>query len=378
MPYSAEPAGFDKLQQTARSDVFMMWPGLPSRRTKLLIAAAAALLACVMGFLDYWTGPHVSMSAFYLLPLALSAWFLDLWFALFLAVFSVVVSITGNILNGDVDFTNPRLVSWNGGVQLVSFVLFVIALSKLGALQRDLESRVRERAEALTSEISEREQLQRLLLVVSEREQRRIGQDLHDGLCQHLVGTALRCEALRAELAENRHTDSEVNGAQRIVELIEEGITLSRQSAKGLDPVEMDAAGLMLALEEFAATTSKLFHVDCRFACDSPVLVGDPRAAEQMFRIAQESVRNAIKHGRAKTILIHLAATEEGLELRIEDDGVGFAATAANPEGMGMRIMPHRARGIGGEFAVWARGQGGTVVSCRLPAGAEGAWNERI
>src|SRR6202043_497243 len=109
---------------------------------------------------------------------------------------------------------------------------------------------------------------------------------------------------------------------------------------------------LMLALDEFAATTSKLFNVDCRFECDSPVLIHDTFAAQQMYRIGQEAVRNAVKHGRVHDILIQLNTLDDGLELRIEDDGVGLPDSFAASQGMGLRIMPHRARVIGATFDV--------------------------
>jgi two-component system CheB/CheR fusion protein len=151
------------------------------------------------------------------------------------------------------------------------------------------------------------------------------------------------------------------------VELIEEGVLLSRRSAKGLHPVEMDAEGLMLALEESAATTSKLFRIECRFECESPVLIHDTASAGHMYRIAQEAVRNAITHGHAQNILIQLNTLDDGMELRIEDDGVGLSETTIPREGMGLRIMGHRARVIGGTFGVAPREGGGTVVTCTLP-----------
>ena len=135
----------------------------------------------------------------------------------------------------------------------------------------------------------------------------------------------------------------------------------------------------MLALEEFAAATSKLFNVTCRFECQSPVLIRNPLTAEQMFRIAQESVRNAIKHGRAQRIDILLDTVDDGLEMRIEDDGVGVPEMIASREGMGLRIMPHRARAIGASFDIARREGGGTVATCRLPLDhMEGSPGEQV
>jgi signal transduction histidine kinase len=344
-------------------------PGALSRVSRALLLAGILLLTAFIGYLDYATGPRVSMSVFYFLPLALSAWFLDLKFTLGILVVGIGVGITANTMNGDPGFTTVGLVSWNAAVQLISDTVVVVALTQLRKLQRTLEARVRERAAALTGEIAKRERLQGELLEASELEQRRIGQDLHDGLCQHLAGTALTCQVLREELAE-KHL-SEAVRAQKIVELIEEGVVLARQSARGFDPIALDADGLMRALEEFAATTTKLFKVECVFECDSPVFIHNATAAEQLFRIAQEAVRNAVNHGRPQKIVVELKSVEEGLELRIEDNGLGMRKAIRSGAGMGMRIMRRRARAVGATLEAEPGTNGGTMVTCKLPLALE-------
>jgi signal transduction histidine kinase len=253
-----------------------------------------------------------------------------------------------------------------------------VALTSLRALQRELEARVAQRAAALTAEIANRERLQRELLEVSEREQRRFGQDLHDGLCQHLAATAIAGQVLSEKLV--ARNPGEAKDARKVVELIEQGIMLSHQLAKGLHPVDMDAAGLMQALQEFAANTSELHKVSCRFECDSPVLIHDPNTAGHMFRIAQEAVRNAIKHSGAQNIVISLDTLDEGLLLSVEDDGSGIAGTASPQavSGMGLRIMAHRSRVIGALFELRDGAQGGTIVSCLLPTTAQETAREQV
>ena len=333
-------------------------------RSEAQFGAAIIAVTLFIGYLDYITGPNVAMSAFYLLPLTLAAWRLGLRFALLIAVMSVAVWFAGNWVNGDAAFHYPVLTAWNSTVKLTQFVVMAIAVDRLRFVQRGLEARVRERTDAL-------ERAQYDLLQNSEREQRRIGQDLHDGLCQHLAGTAFLCESLHQDLAERNLP--EAGSAQKIVDLINESILLSRQTAKGLDPVEIGAEGLMEALDEFAATTSSLFAVSCRFECDSPVPVHDSAVAGNLFRIAQEAVRNAINHGRAVNVVIGLVADEDGVELRVEDDGIGIANTVQSGRGMGMTIMPRRAASIGASFEVRSRQAGGTVVRCFLPVvGASG------
>ena len=346
----------------------MRWRNLSDGQSTAAWMSLSIVLTLFIGAFDYLTGTQISLSAFYLIPVSIAAWFVSVPFALFISVACVGVWIGGNILSGDDEFATPFLIFWNGGVQLASDVVVVIAVASRHTLQRELEDRVRERASALTREIAERERLQRELLEVSEHEQKRIGQDLHDGLCQHLAGTAMAGQVLREKLAvQNR---PEAADAQKIVELIQEGVMLSRQSAKGLHPVEFDEGGLMLALEEFANTTRKLFRISCRFECDSPVLVRDEVRAHHMYRIAQEAVRNAINHGKAGSVVIRLETLDEGQELRIEDNGTGMPAVRST-DGMGLRIMEHRARALGGTLVVEPRPGGGPIVSCRLPFASE-------
>ena len=335
------------------------------RRSMPAAVVAAFVLTAVVGFFDLVTGAEVSVSAFYLIPITFASWFVGLRFGLLIAACCVATWVTVNLVNSDDEFATPLLGFWNAAVQFASDMVVVAFTTQIRSLQRGLEQRVQERATALTKEVIERERLQRELLKVSEREHRRIGQDLHDGLCQHLAGTAIAGQVLREKLARNHL--AEAADAQRVVELIQEGVLLSRRSAKGLYPVEFDAAGLMSALEEFATTTSKLFRINCRFECESPVLVHDGAAAEHMYRIVQEAVRNAISHGRARNIVIRLETLDEGQELRIEDDGEGISSTASS-EGMGLRIMAHRAREIGGTFRIERRRGAGTLVCCALPS----------
>jgi signal transduction histidine kinase len=346
-----------------------IWTRYLEKQSRPRIAAAAIVLALCIGVFDYATGTLISLSAFYLLPVSLAAWFVGAGFGFFTAALCVAVWVAGNMIAGDASFANPFLIAWNGSVQFISFVVLVLVLAKLRNLNRELESRVQDRAAALTREIAERERLQHLLLEASEQEQRRIGQDLHDGLGQHLAGTAIAGQVLREKL-ERRHL-LEASDAKKVVELIEEGVSLTRRSVKGLHPVDLTAEGLMLALEEFAATTTRLFDVNCRFICESPVLIHSAATAEHLFRIAQEGTRNAVQHGVARNITIELNTLEEGHELRVEDDGTGIPPSAPATSGMGLRIMAHRARLIGATFQIAARVGGGTAIICYLPVAIE-------
>ncbi len=325
----------------------------------------AVLTVGIVGAADYLTGFETSFSAFYLLAIGLAAWFISRAFAIFISVLSVVVSLAGDLAEG-ARFSSPVIPAWNAFVLLIFYLVVVWLLGNLRSVNRNLESQVRQRTLALTEEITERERLERELLEISEREQRRIGQDLHDSLCQQLTGATLAGQVLEEKLA--ALPSPLAVDAGKMVALVEESIDLSRKLAKGLHPVEMEADGLMLALEEYAGTASGLFKVVCRFECDSPVLIHDPATAGHLYRIAQEAVGNGIKHGKAKNLVIRLDANEENTILSIKDDGSGLPAVVPKNRGMGLRIMAHRTAMIGGRFQARGEPTGGTLVTCELRA----------
>ena len=331
--------------------------------SRVMFIVASLLLVAAVGFVDYVTGHEISVSVFYLLGVAMAVWFVSPGFGVFISGLSVFVSVTSDIASGE-QFSSFLVPLWNAVVLLTFYLVVVWLLALLRSLYRHLEVQVRQRTRALTDEIMERERLERELLDISEREQRRIGQILHDSLCQHLTGTTLAAQVLEEKLAARQLPETAEAG--QVVGLIEEGINLSRKLAKGLYPVEVSSDGLMLALEEYATTTSELFKVTCRFECDSPVLIHDTTTAGHLYRIAQEAVGNAIKHGKAKNILITLAVSEESTLLSVTDDGVGLPQPLPKQRGMGLRIMAHRSDMINALFSARGNVLGGTEITCEL------------
>jgi PAS domain S-box-containing protein len=214
-------------------------------------------------------------------------------------------------------------------------------------------------------DITERKHLEKAILDISAREQRRIGQDLHDGLGQHLTGIAFMAKVHEAKLAEQKK--SEADEAAKIVKLVNEAIHKTRELARGLLPVVSDSQGLMSALQLWAAEVEDLFGVSCCFQCETPVLIHDDTMATHLYHIAQEAVNNAIKHGSARKILIQLAAEQGRGTLVIRDDGKGIAENPAGTQGMGLHIMNYRAGVIGGSLEVRRDSSRGTVVSCHFP-----------
>lgn len=216
----------------------------------------------------------------------------------------------------------------------------------------------------VTREVARRERLEREVLEVCEREPRRIGQDLHDGVCQHLTGVALLARSLHQALA--GRADAATPMADRIARLIGEGIDQVRRVSHGLHPVADEPAGLMLALEELAAGLRETGAIEGVFDCPVAVSLDDQGAATHLYRIAQEAVQNAVRHARATTVAIHLASDAAALTMRVSDDGSGIPAGTFHG-GLGMEIMNHRARAIGATLTIEPGAAGGTVVTCRFP-----------
>ena len=212
-------------------------------------------------------------------------------------------------------------------------------------------------------DITERRRLEQELLDISGAEQRRIGQDLHDGLCQHLAGIEFRTSVLVDQLANSPKAQQE---AAKIGELIRDGARQARMLSRGLSPVGLETHGLMSALEELTENTSTLFNNTCRFECTKPISIEDNIVATHLYRIAQEAISNAARHGRAKTIVVALRRTVHETRLSITDDGCGLPAPAARSGGMGLRIMRYRAELIRAVLTIGAAKGAGTSVVCVL------------
>ena len=214
-------------------------------------------------------------------------------------------------------------------------------------------------------DITERKNLEKAILDVSAREQRRIGQDLHDGLGQHLTGIAFMAKVHEARLAEQKRAETE--DAAKIVKLVNEAINKTRELARGLLPVVSDSHGLMSALQMWASEVEDLFGISCRFQCETPVLIHDDTMATHLYHIAQEAVNNAIKHGAPQKLLIQLSADLSRGTLLIKDDGGGIAENPRSTQGMGLHIMNYRAAIIGGTLEVRRDPARGTIVTCIFP-----------
>lgn len=220
-------------------------------------------------------------------------------------------------------------------------------------------------------DITDRKRLQREVLEISELEKRRIGHDIHDGLGQVLTGVDMLIRVLQKRLAQTSSGDAHAVG--NISTYVQDAIRQARMLAQGLSPVELQADGLMHGLRELAKQSSSLFKVDCEFLCESEVMVASHTKAVQIYRIAQEAISNAVKHGKARRISVTLELLSKPVGqavLRVASDGERFPDV--NPrayEGMGLRTMRYRAEMIGAKLELLSGKEGGTEVVCKFSPG---------
>jgi PAS domain S-box-containing protein len=220
----------------------------------------------------------------------------------------------------------------------------------------------------IARDITRRKIAERHVLKISERECSRFGRDLHDSLCQNLAGAACMIVALRNDLRVVGRPFAEE--AHRIADLVRDCIKEARSLAGELCPVAMESSGLVAALHGLTAGVGMRTHIGCALECDDQLTISDPEVATHLYRIAQEAVSNAIRHGRAKSVLIRLAADNGRMTLCVEDDGKGFP-TKPKQTGMGLHTMRYRASIIGGGLEVRRTKPRGTIVTCTFPGHPE-------
>jgi signal transduction histidine kinase len=195
----------------------------------------------------------------------------------------------------------------------------------------------------------------------SQREQRRLGQDLHDGLCQLLVGIKLLAENVKNKLAATAPMEAvEIN---EIENRLSEALAQADGISRGLYPVELDADDLKGELESLLKKLSSLYGIRCALIFDRPPLFVDPLMAAHVYRMAQEGVINAAKGGKAKNVQVRLTTRAANGVLEVADDGIGFDGHPQR-QGMGLRILNYRAQILNGTLRYDPRPGGGTLMSC--------------
>jgi signal transduction histidine kinase len=322
--------------------------------TRAAIVIALVLVA-MTGWADYLTGWEWSLFIFYALPIVLVVWNTDEKIGYFFAVLCGVTWWAAQIES------NPYRTVFGFSLAVATrqfyFFVLVVAVTAVKS-RRELDQ---ERIETL----ERARELENEILRTSEQEQQRIGRDLHDGLGPHLAAIGYAASFLADELRQNGKADAAK--AEQIYEMAQEAISLTRDLARGIFPVQMDGTGLSVALEELARTASRLTGVSISYSDATEGSSVAPEDAMHLYRIAQEAVNNAVKHGDASNIAIVLSRADGSMRLLIADDGKGMPESPHDSRGIGLHSMSYRARTLGGKIDISSNPGEGTSVSCEIP-----------
>jgi signal transduction histidine kinase len=246
--------------------------------------------------------------------------------------------------------------------------------TKLADSSKALEQRVRDRTRELRAanaklkaEIERRRGLEGEILSISDREQQRLGQELHDGLCQHLTAVAFLARSIALRLKNHRVIDAK--DIEKIAELVNDAATDTRNLSRALHRLDVDAAGLVNALQDLV--DREIWRTPCRLEVKPSFRIEDDAAAAHLYRIAREAVINASKHAQARGIIVKLQRSRREIVLHVIDDGVGLSGERKLKQGLGLHIMNYRAQLAGGRLEIDSPKTGGTRVSCYLPVYAQ-------
>ncbi len=314
------------------------------------------LMTAAMAWLDYATGWEVSLFIFYAAPIFLAVWWAGSWAGLFIAALSGVAWWLAN--ESFHPYESRFGYTWAYLNRQFYFGLVVFAVKTVRTKQQADATRIQM--------LEERRQLEQDIVAVSEHEQQRIGQDLHDGLCQQLAAIGCAARVLADDLQAQKNP--EARDAAMIEEAIQHAVLEARSLARGVFPVHVDHNGLAAALAELGQVMSRLTGVAIVAKDSAEVSVDDPEVSMHLYRIAQEAVANAVRHSGAHEITINLKKIGAELELRIEDDGTGIdkGTQTQGTTGMGLRTMRYRAQALGASLEIASRYGGGTIVRCLL------------
>lgn len=327
------------------------------RRRPAWVALIVPIVATVgMGWLDKVTGWEVSLFIFYAIPIAYAVWWSGMIAGFFMSLISGVVWYVANLESHP--YVTQLGFIWAMLNREFYFGVVVFATASVRNKQEADAEYIRM--------LEERRQLEQDIVRVSEHEQQRIGQDLHDGVCQHLAAIGCAARVLAEDL--QAQNISEARDAVMIEESIQHAVMEARNLAHGIFPVHVDRNGLSAALTDLARLTSRLTGVVIEVKEAQEVHIDDPGVAMHLYRIAQEAVANAVRHSGATQVTIGLDRLNGVLELRIEDNGTGGSFSGNKlVTGMGLRTMQYRAQAIDAEFKIESRQGGGTLVLCKAP-----------
>lgn len=341
----------------------LLRPPEEGRRGRTMLVVSAGVLG--VGWVDFATGNRLSLAVIYLLPVGLATAWLGRRAGVLTAVASMAVRFLADLLPGDSGIGQTWLW-WNSIAGLLVCLVVVWILDALIRLHRQLERRVRERTLELERETRRRQEVQRELLELSANERSAMGRELHDQLGQHLVGTAMAAQVLAQRL---QGQEDLAGQARRIAALLEQGVAETRQLAHGLLLTQIEPGRLVAELEELCSTLRQQYpQVACGMGAPTTARLRDAGAAAQVFRIAQEALRNAFRHSGARRVGLALDTDSAGrMVLVVVDDGRGLPDPEGRKAGMGLRIMRHRAEHLGADLQIETMPGGGTRIRCVLP-----------
>jgi signal transduction histidine kinase len=325
------------------------------KQSKTLVWVEVLLWISAVSVLDYYSPQQFSTFIFYALPVFALSWHSGFRSGMTFAVCGVVVHFLANVHWGA--HHSAQFYVWSMVNRLTSRTFVAMC----GASLR----RYREAVCARIETINRTRTLEREIVRASEREQMRIGQDLHDGICQNLAAIDCAAECLRANLEAEGILQAKT--AIVLQKLVKETMQDARNLARGIFPVQMGGDGFSAALNDLVATTNQLRQASITFEANDHILVSDPATAMHLYRIAQEALSNAVRHAKALHITVRLAYHGESLAITIADDGCGYSREATNSDGMGLRTMQYRAQLIGARVTINSVPSRGTSVSCTLP-----------
>jgi len=218
-------------------------------------------------------------------------------------------------------------------------------------------------------DISERRAIERNIIDTSDKEKQRLGREMRENFCQHLVGISLLGNVLYEELS--RAGIEQAKFAQQIAQLVKEVVSEVRAVEKGLSVTHLEQGeGLVEALEDLAEQARSKGQIQCTFRGPTLHQAIDPQTAMYLFRIAQEAVHNALAHSQARRLNIRLATTRDAVVLSVKDDGIGFSEKKLNHDlsaRIGFPTMIHRSRAIGAKLEIKHLPRGGIEVVCTVP-----------
>ncbi|WP_395747518.1 sensor histidine kinase [Prosthecobacter sp.] len=322
----------------------------------LMTALVTLLMTLAIGWMDHITGFEVTFFVFYGVPIFLAVWWAGSRTGLTIAVISGLVWWLANM--STTPYETQLGYAWALANRTVYLCVMVFAVAALRNKQEADAARIQM--------LEERRQLEKDIVSVSEHEQQRIGQDLHDGICQQLaaIGCAVRVlsEDLQAQGLQSAHDASLIEGS------IQQVVMEARDLARGIFPVHVDRSGLAAALEDLGKMMSRLTGISIVVSDCVDVPLDAPEVSMHLYRIVQEAVANAVKHSGATKITIAMKLADDMLELRVEDNGRGMPPTTRlRADGMGLRTMNYRAQALQASLSIEPRPQGGTQVNCRVP-----------